>query len=170
MLQKPLSSNDNKWPGTWTIYLFMRIRWLVWPYTEHYQHTCTYTYTQTQLVGSREANKVVFMTIRWLRPLILSRGDTRPIEGHPAFMPCLDNQPSSQAEQMQYTQGHKRGAPAKLYNIKDIQSICHHRWWRRLFPPNFIQLLLYDIKKCNCRHYLILKTFQSPCIWYKLFF
>lgn len=123
MLQKPLSSNDNKWPGTWTIYLFMRIRWLVWPYTEHYQHTCTYTYTQTHLVGSREANKVVFMTIRWLRPLILSRGDTRPIEGHPAFMPCLDNQPSSQAEQMQYTQGHKRGAPAKLCNIKDIQGV-----------------------------------------------
>lgn len=123
MLQKPLSSNDNKWPGTWTIYLFMRIRWLVWPYTEHYQHTCTYTYTQTHLVGSREANKVVFMTIRWLRPLILSRGDTRPIEGHPAFMPCLDNQPSSQAEQMQCTQGHKRRAPAKLYNIKDIQGV-----------------------------------------------
>lgn len=123
MLQIPLSSNDNKWPGTWTIYLFMRIRWLVWPYTEHYQHTCTYTYTQTHLVGSREANKVVFMTIRWLRPLILSRGDTRPIEGHPAFMPCLDNQPSSQAEQMQYTQGHKRGAPAKLCNIKDIQGV-----------------------------------------------
>lgn len=123
MLQKPLSSNDNKWPGTWTIYLFMRIRWLVGPCTEHYQHACTHTYTQTHLVGSREANKVVFMTIRWLRPLILSRGDTRPIEGHPAFMPCLDNQPSSQAAQMQYTQGHKRRAPAKLCNIKDIQGV-----------------------------------------------
>lgn len=64
-------------------------------------HTCIHIHIhiQTHLVVFRVANKLVFMRIRWARPLILSGGDTRPIEGHPAFMSCLHNEPSSQAEQ-----------------------------------------------------------------------